>query len=142
MLTWFIETVQGKLNLFYFPTNVPNIKIIEFGENFVKVQKDYISQANIKGKIYIPELSFVSSYRYNVLKSTIDYDYLELTSATLPLQNDYSCDIELLRVCRLDTDTLSFDLEDVNISSVKFRLKTVEVNDVSVVKNPPILVRS
>jgi hypothetical protein len=124
---WFVST-RGKYKSFLFPSNASDFilkSLPEAGDLYITILKNFstIAHEYTQRLIYIPELQFITPV-YSVepiLEGGIEYEKLVIPDA---IPSDVgSCNIQLMFLCRLDTDTLSFELEDINFSSCDFTIK-------------------
>jgi len=126
--TWF-SSVKGKYKAFFFPSGISDFVLkedINISSNKITVLKNFssISHPFVQRLIYSESLGFVtgvSDVGTIVDEFGVEWEELYLTD-TFPGKSA-ACDIQMIYFCRLDTDTLTFELYDINFSSVKLSIK-------------------
>jgi hypothetical protein len=127
---WF-DSVSGKYKTFLF--NARN-NAFSFdaqpssGDNFILIKKAYTSMTYgfVNKMLYIPNANFASqvlSVEEYVNGQGEPCEKLYLYDVIPPFNSTETCrEVNFLYYCRLDTDVLTFELEDVNFSTVKLSL--------------------
>jgi hypothetical protein len=126
---WF-TSMQGKYHTFLF--NARNNAFTldatpTIGTSYISIKKSYatIVYSYVNKILYFPEINFISkivSVEEYVNSNNESCEKLNLMD-TIPTKFNSSCpEINFLYYCRLNTDTLTFELEDINFSSVKLSL--------------------
>lgn len=125
---WF-DSIKGKLKTFMLNSRKSEFSLAEPivpGVTSIIVKKAYtnIAYSYVKKILFFPANSFacqvidVGEYIHPTYGSCEEL----FLSDPIPELPAGTCEINFLYFCRLDTDTLTFSLEDINFSSVKFSL--------------------
>lgn len=122
---WF-ASVQGKVKPFMFNSRKAEFTVVQplsAGSTSILVKKSYstIAYSYVKKVLYFPSIQFATQV---VSVGEVQDPELgacdELFLADPIAADAGSCgDINFLYFCRLNTDTLTFELEDINFSSVR-----------------------
>jgi hypothetical protein len=139
--SWF-STLKGKYKSFLFPSFIPELSIAEQpigGENFLVIKNSFAAMAlnQVTKILYLPDYNYFGVITSCESKVNETYGTCDVIVLDTPLPDGLSTssclNAQFLYFCRLDTDTISFDLDDINKSSVK--LNIIELyNDYSLIQ--------
>jgi hypothetical protein len=129
VLNWF-TSVQGKYRTFLFNARNNAFTFDDIpvsGTNYILIKKSYTATTYtfVNKILYFPEIGFASqvlSVEEYINSNNESCEKLNLVDI-IPTSFTSSCpEVNFLYYCRLNTDTLTFDLDDINFSSVKLSL--------------------